>query len=536
MSSLIDQLILRQLLEKYTVTFPLKLTGRSTTLALLAKMPGFLQCLNQLAQFMTRISACYNIQSNHIYHMYKGLQLLMVDCDSDMQEKIREYLTYINGFSLSLGDEWKFNIQIKLYQFLVKVLTGEYSNKKALTDALKTYSNNVEKEHNFTIEVNTLMHLFNSVNKGNLTLSPYRLLALGKAIAHVAPTPRTQFTHDDVTNILTEYNNLLYTGCFSEQVSPLEDGGFFIRMNFKGLNLSHVSGFFVELQRLYSSFHLADINVHFGFDLLVLFASQEQDYCRVGQWNKQLFFQKFLCCFSDMKKSVLSSYFASYIGNVSGVFSEDFFKQLLISGIQTGVYFEHAFFVDSDNTFRKYFELTRPPVDFLRQSQAHYSMAAALEEIAEHILFLSGVQPISDSSNRWNKFISRFSKIVRDLNDLFPQKRKSCWRVIVSAICCCSSQRRPTPERWPNDVDYQMISVNNKPLMVSNYPWVDGWASPFHALYGVPSITGEAPRVTNAIFELDTCIESALRLIMAFDNDNKEMSSKNQFITPILNV
>ena len=108
----------------------------------------------------------------------------------------------------------------------------------------------------------------------------------------------------------------------------------------------------------------------------------------------------------------------------SGVFSEDFFKQLLISGIQTGVYFEHAFFVDSDNTFRKYFELTRPPVDFLRQSQAHYSMAAALEEIAEHILFLSGVQPISDSSNRWNKFISRFSKIVRDLNDLFHRKEK----------------------------------------------------------------------------------------------------------------
>ena len=71
-------------------------------------------------------------------------------------------------------------------------------------------------------------------------------------------------------------------------------------------------------------------------------------------------------------------------------------------------------------------------MDFLRQSQAHYSMAAALEEIAEHILFLSGVQPISDSSNRWNKFISRFSKIVRDLNDSFPhRKEKSCWRGLL---------------------------------------------------------------------------------------------------------
>ena len=142
-------------------------------------MPGFLQCLNQLAQFMTRISACYNIQSNHIYHMYKGLQLLMVDCDSDMQEKIREYLTYINGFSLSLGDEWKFNIQIKLYQFLVKVLTGEYSNKKALTDALKTYSNNVEKEHNFTIEVNTLMHLFNSVTLRKFNIITVSVVGIG---------------------------------------------------------------------------------------------------------------------------------------------------------------------------------------------------------------------------------------------------------------------------------------------------------------------------------------------------------------------
>ena len=56
----------------------------------------------------------------------------------------------------------------------------------------------------------------------------------------------------------------------------------------------------------------------------------------------------------------------------------------------------------------------------------------------------------------------------------------------------------------------------------------------FSMLYGVPSITGEAPRVTNAIFELDTCIESALRLIMAFDNDNKEMSSKKPVYNPYI--
>lgn len=528
-SALMDQLILKQLIQKYQVHFPLNLTARSTTLAVLAKIPGFLDSLHQLAQFMRSLHALYDSRCDE---MYKTLQVLMVNCDSGLPQ-IREFLTYINGFGV--GSDWRFEIQIELYQLLVRILSGANVLEAGFQSEVDALNISIKERYGLSLSVETLLNLYGAVKNSDFVMSPYRLLALCRAIAKHAPTQQRSFSEDDVRTILKHYNGILYPGRSS---GSMYSG---LGVSFNGLEISKVSHFFVQLQRLYFQFRLADINVHFGFDLLVLFASQKQDYGRVGQWNKQLDIQQYLCCLSIMKKSVLGACLSRYLGNASGALTPELFSQLLLSGIQTGAYFEFKVPIEEE-ILEEYFKLTCPSADILRRSKAYDYISSALVRVLEHILFLSDREKENGSTEliqtRKVLFSLDFLKKMETLNELFSPPKESCWRVISLAICrCFRSQTRPIRNEWPKDLDLRMIHLGRgKRVIVSYFPWKSGWAAPLHALYGVSSIIGEAPLVTDANYEFDECIESVVTLLIYLAKDTlpDHMSDKIRYYTPYL--
>lgn len=507
-STFMDQLILKQLIQKYKVHFPLNLTARSTTLAVLSKMPGFLESLHQLAQFMTSIHALYD---SRCFGMYQKLQVLMVNCDSG-NPQIREFLTYINGFGV--GSNWRFQIQIELYQLLVRTLTGANVLESGFQSEVDALRRSIKERYGLSLSTVPLLNLYGFLKKSDFVFSLFPFLALSRAIAEHAPTQQRSFSEADVRDILDHYKGLLYPGRSGSMYSELG-------VSFEGLEFSMVSHFFVQLQRLYFQFRLADINVHFGFDLLVLFASQKQNYGRVGQWNKQLSIQRYLGCLSTMKKSVLSAYLAHYFGSPSGALTPELLSQFLISGIQTGAYFEHTVPIDNFGILEKYFKSTCPSVSFLRQSKAHYYMSSALVQVLEHILILSDTNLSKDLiQTRKTLFSLHFLKVMETLNELFPPEKNSFLRVILSAICCVRYRRLPISLEWPKDLDLIKINMGEKKEVFLSYlPWKSGWDAPLHALYGVSSITGEVPLVTNAYYELDKCIDSVVRLLIDLEKD-----------------
>jgi hypothetical protein len=504
-SALMDQVVLKYLINNYKLTFPLRLTARSSTLAVLAKMPGFLADLENLAYFMNSINDFYDPRENDLY---QALHVLMVECDSGIPE-IRELLMYINRFGV--GENWAFDIQIQLYQLMVEVLSATYDSEEAFKLAVEALQNQVFDDYGTHLNVTYLTGFYNAVQNSRVVMSPFRLLALSCAIVTHAPASKKSFDFDDVKAILANYHQLL-----NPRNIHLSDR---TNVNVHQLDIEKVSTFFARLQEPYHKFRLAGMDVRFGFDLLVLFASSEQDYRRVGQWNRQLSLQQCLPFLSQMKKSVLSEFLAKGLPSTPGELTEGLFSQLLLSGIQTGAYFLHHVEIDGPIILNEYFKSKQPSEDFLRQSEAYCLMKSALVMILTHVLVLSDANRLTEIKTDATQ---NFRKLFLRTMDAHSLNQENC----LSA-CLPSHSLLPFPpngRQSPNDLHLKRFEVDGQPVVVSrNSEWVSGWDAPFHALYGVDSSTGN-PMNTNSEFEICQCIESVLKLLI--DNEKNQFSEE----------
>ncbi len=504
-SVLMDQVVLKYLIDNYKLTFPLRLTARSSTLAVLAKMPGFLADLENLAKFMNFMNDFYDPQENDVY---QALRVLMVECDSGIPE-IRELLMCINRFGV--GENWAFDIQIQLYQLMVEVLSATYGSEEAFILAVEALQNQVFDEYGTHLNVKNLTGFYNAVKNSRVVMSPFRLLALSRAIVAHAPASKKSFDCDDVNAILANYHQLL-----NPENIHLSDR---TNVNVDQLNIEKVSTFFGQLQERYHQFCLAGIDVHFGFDLLVLFASNDQDYRRVGQWNMQLFLQRFLPYLSQMKKSVLSEYLAKGLPSTSGDLTEGLFSQLLLSGIQTGAYFLHHVEIDGPIILKEYFKSKQPSEDFLRQSEAYFLMKSALVKILTHVLVLSDANRSTEKkANATQDFCKLFLKIMGALSST----QENCLSACLPLHFLLPFP--PSGRQSPNDLHLKRFEVDGQPVVVSRHSeWMLGWDAPFHALYGVDSSTGKTMCI-NSEFSICQCIESVLKLLI--DNEKNQFSEE----------
>lgn len=509
LSILMDQLILKSLITQYTMTYPLTLSARSTTLAALVKLPGFLESLHRIAQFMIQSNANFNCDEP----IYKKLRVLIMNYDDGIS-KVRNFLTFINR--LSLGDaHGDYQTQIKLYEILVTVLSGNYENE----ELIHKYEGLRQESTSPPLDIQLLGDFLESGNSPtSVIFSPYRLLALCQTIDSFQQENLTQsFDKTHVTTILTNYNQLLTGSIISVELEDSE--------------IPNVSDFFLKIHQLYSQFKLRDIKVHFGFDLMILFAGHLQDYDRVHKWNMQLLIQRYLCCFSLTNKSLLSAKLGSYFGRASGSLTEGFLQQLLLSGVQTGAYIEHDVLIHSPENFTRYFKSRSLPVGYFSQSYSFYTITSAMLEIALLVLDISckkSEKIMSDNESSTNKMTCpRLSKIMSDLNESSTAKI-SCFSGVLSAVTSCiNTQRRPIFYEWPNDKAFKLIQLNTNYLHVTQYPWKNGWDSPFHALYGSSTKFGDAPEVINPESELYNWINSSVNLIMGKNNRILEDTDPN---------